>query len=43
MRPPPPTKTHEGHYYLFDKDRFRLLRKAEEHWPGRPEETEDED
>jgi hypothetical protein len=28
-------------YYLFDNNRFRLLRKAEEHWP-QPEETEDE-
>ena len=33
---------YTAYYYLFDKDRFRLLRKAEERWPERPDETEDQ-
>jgi hypothetical protein len=32
---------YTAYYYLFDNNRFRLLRKAEEQWP-QPEETEDE-
>jgi hypothetical protein len=31
---------YAAYYYLFDDNRFRLLRKAEEHWPEAPEETE---
>jgi hypothetical protein len=31
---------YTAYYYLFDNNRFRLLRKAEENWPQSPEETE---
>ena len=31
---------YTAYYYLFDDNRFRLLRKAEERWPESPEETE---
>jgi hypothetical protein len=31
---------YTAYYYLFDDNRFRLLREAEEHWPQPPEETE---
>ena len=31
---------YAAYYYLFDNNRFRLLRKAEERWPQEPEGTE---
>jgi hypothetical protein len=31
---------YTAYYYLFDDNRFRLLRKAEEHWPATPDESE---
>ncbi len=34
--------SYTAFYYLFDKGRFRLLRKAEERAPPPPEESEDE-
>lgn len=30
-------RSYTAYYYLFDKNRFRLLRKAEEHHPEEPE------
>jgi hypothetical protein len=34
---------YTAYYYLFDNNRFRLLRKAEERWPEREDETENRD